>query len=131
MASSLGDRRWNDRWEDLSPGAFEARTRHNAEAQGILQKIDRNKMGGPDRLNHDLFQRELSLDAEEVRFRWDYIALNQREGIQTADQLADDLRFETAKDFQDWIGRLNRFGAYMDQTVALMREGIRVRRSFS
>lgn len=128
MASSLGDRRWNDRWEDLSPGAFEARTRHTAEALGTLRKIDRHKMGGPDRLNYDLFQRELSLDAEEVRFRWDYIALNQREGIQTADQLADDLRFGTAKDFQDWIGRLNRFGAYMDQTIALMREGIRIRR---
>ncbi len=50
--------------------------------------------------------------------------LNQRGGIQTQNELADSLRFETVKDYEDWIARMNAFPVYMDQTIALMREGI-------
>ncbi len=53
--------------------------------------------------------------------------LNQREGIQTSDQLADLLRFETVKDYEDWIARLRSFPAYLDQASTLMREGIRTK----
>jgi uncharacterized protein (DUF885 family) len=51
--------------------------------------------------------------------------INQRGGIQTLDELGDRLRFETVKDFDDWIARLRAFPTLMDQTIALMKEGVR------
>jgi len=51
--------------------------------------------------------------------------ITMRDGIQLADDFADSLRFETVKDYEDWLGRTSQlFLAYMNQTIALMREGI-------
>ena len=42
FASSLGDRRYNDRWEDASLESVERRHRHRQEALGRLRSIDRS-----------------------------------------------------------------------------------------
>jgi uncharacterized protein (DUF885 family) len=124
-ASTLGDRRWNDRWEDLSLEAIEHNHQHRVAALERLSGIDRARLSSRDQLNYDLFRRDYATAIEEHAFRWYLIPLNQRGGIQTANELADQLRFETVKDYEDWIARLKSFPAHMDQTVALMREGIR------
>ncbi len=53
--------------------------------------------------------------------------VNQGGGIQSADQLADRLRFQTVKDYEDWLARLRAYPAYVDQTMELMREGVRAK----
>jgi len=126
-ASQLGDRRWNDRWEDTSLAAIEQRHGHASDVLARLKKIDRRKLSPKDQLNYDLFQKHYETATEEHAYHWYLAPLNQREGIQTADELADALRFETVKDYEDWIARLRSFPAYLDQTIALMREGIRER----
>ena len=126
-ASRLGDRRWNDRWEDASLEAIQRRHTRALAVLDKLRKIDRRKLHPPDQLNYDLFRKDYETSVEENQFRWYLVPLNQREGIQTADELADALRFETVKDYEDWIARLRAFPRYLDQTIALMREGIRAR----
>src|SRR5204863_1219021 len=68
---------------------------------------------------------EYELRAESHRFNWHLIALNQRGGVQTEDELAENLRFETLKDYDDWLARLRNLPAYVNQTIDLLREGIR------
>jgi uncharacterized protein (DUF885 family) len=126
-ASELGDRRWNDRWPDVSLAAIQQRHDHAHDALTRLEKIDRRKLSPLDQLNFDLFAKEQETSREEHQYRWHLVPLNQREGIQTADELADALRFETVKDYEDWIARLRTIPIYLDQTIALMREGIRER----
>ncbi len=126
-ASQLGDRRWNDRWENLSLAAIQKRHAHNLQLRERLQKMDRRKLSPADQLNYDLFRKDCETGLEEDEFRWYLVPLNQREGIQLIDDLADALRFETVKDYEDWIARLRGLTLYMDQTMALMREGMRTR----
>ncbi|HUE82859.1 MAG TPA: DUF885 domain-containing protein [Pyrinomonadaceae bacterium] len=126
-ASQLGDRRWNDRWRDLSLEAIKKRNAHNVGVLAELAKIDRSKLSGQDQLNYDLFKRDYETNVEEFKYRWYLIPLNQRGGIQTENELADSLRFETVKDYEDWIARLRSFPAYMDQTITLLREGSKAR----
>jgi uncharacterized protein (DUF885 family) len=126
-ASTLGDRRWNDRWPEVSPEAYQRRLAHYQDVLDRLAKIDRRRLPPEDRLNYDLFEKNYRTRVEEHRFRWHLIPLNQRHGIQLADELAAALRFETVKDYDDWIARLRTFPLYMDQTIALMREGMGTR----
>ncbi len=124
-ASSLGDRRWNDRWSDVSLASIQRKNSHNIAVLAELGKIDRSKLSRTDQLNYDLFKRDYETSVAEFKFRWYLVPLNQRGGIQSQNELADSLRFETVKDYEDWIARINSFPAYMDQTIALMREGVK------
>lgn len=126
-ASSLGDRRWNDRWPDVSLQAIQKDHEHRIAVLDSLKAIDRGRLSAGDQLNYDIFKQEYENDVEGYDFHWFLIPLNQREGIQSSDTLGDELRFETVKDYQDWIARLRAFPTYMDQTIALMSEGIRER----
>ena len=126
-ASELGDRRWNDRWSDESLVAYARRYAHNREVLADLKKMNRANLNAADQLDYDLFQKNYERAVEGYKFRQFLIPLNQRGGIQTQDELADSLRFETKKDYQDWITRMRAFPVLMDQTIALMREGIKER----
>jgi len=124
-ASELGDRRWNDRWPDVSLAALERENAHQQQVLTQLAAIRREALSPADRLNYDMFRVQYETELESYHFGRQYIPLDQRGGIQTADELGDALRFETVKDYEDWIARLRGFGVYMDQTIALMREGMR------
>jgi uncharacterized protein (DUF885 family) len=126
-ASELGDRRWNDRWMDRSP---EGHARRNAETKDVLAKlarIDRSSLSKTDQLNYDLFQKRYLDRLEQYKVRWFLMSFNQREGPQTSDDLGNSLRFETVKDYEDWLARLRAVPTAMDQFTALLREGIKER----
>ncbi len=126
-ASELGDRRWNDRWSDDSLESFARRNRHNQDVLAQMAKIDRASLSPADQLNYDLFRKGFQESVEGYKFHGFLLRLNQRGRIQTTDELADSLRFETLKDYQDWITRLRTFPALMDQNIALMRQGMKER----
>jgi uncharacterized protein (DUF885 family) len=127
FASSLGDRRYNDRWPDVSLPAVERRQQRRLQTLARLQRIDRARLPTADRLNYDLFRKDLENDIEEFKFRFYLMPVNQGGGIQSADQLGDRLRFQTVKDYEDWLARLRTYPAYVDQTMELMREGVRAK----
>jgi uncharacterized protein (DUF885 family) len=126
-ASELGDRRWNDRWTDRSPEAYVRRDKNNHEILAKLAKIDRRQLSKTDQLNYDLFQKRYADRIEQYKVRWFLMAFNQREGPQTSDDLGNSLRFETVKDYEDWLARLRAVPTALEQFTALLREGIRER----
>jgi uncharacterized protein (DUF885 family) len=122
-ASFMGDRRWNDRWGDQTLEAIRRREEHTKETLVRFETIDRSQLSPADQLNYDLFKKDLEMDIEGAKFRTYLMPITQRGGIQTLDELTDRLRFDTLKDFEDWIARLKAFPTLMDQNIALMREG--------
>ncbi|MFQ5723860.1 MAG: DUF885 family protein, partial [Terriglobia bacterium] len=125
VASLLGDRRWNDRWSDVSQEASERRHRHRMQVLERLDAIDPEALSEADKLNYTLFRKDYEQAVEAYQYRWYLLPLNQRGGLQTRNELADALRFATVKDYEDWIARLRAFPRLTDQTIALLREGIR------
>ena len=125
FASTLGDRRYNDRLEDVSLENAGRRQRHRLETQKRLRAIDRAKLSEADRLNYDLFAKDLDADIEQHKFKLYLLPVNQRGGVQTLDEMTELLRFQTVKDYEDWIARMRAIPVYVRQTIALMREGVR------
>jgi uncharacterized protein (DUF885 family) len=134
-ASVLGDRRWNDRWDDRSLAAIAADHRHNLAVLKKLALIPRGALSPAERLDYDLFLRDRQWWVEAHDLGWHLLptdhrgglpeGIRQPPGVQTAGQLADQLRFATVVDYEDWIARLETFDRYVDQVIALMREGMR------
>ncbi len=124
-ASSLGDRRFNDQWPDLSLEAIERG--HGADEQALLElaKIDRASLPSSEQVNYDLFKWQYRDKIESYRFHEYLFPLNQLGGIQTAGDFSQSLRFSTMKDYEDWLKRLQAFGTYMDQTIALLQQGVK------
>ncbi|MBG88215.1 MAG: DUF885 domain-containing protein [Verrucomicrobiales bacterium] len=123
-ASILGDRRWNDRWPDMSrQGTFKHELRQK-RVMIDLHRLDRSKLSSEDQLNYDLFEQSLQRDIEDLSMMLYLMPLDHRHGVQTMDEYASALRFETVKDYEDWIKRLEGLPVMLDQITELMREGI-------
>jgi len=123
-ASSLGDRRYDDRWPDLSLEGIEASHAADVAALEALRAIDAEALSGQARLSHEMYSKQLESSIDNHRFRRYLIPMNQRGGPQSAYELAERLPFATQADYENWIRRMEAFGAYVDQTIALMSEGV-------
>jgi uncharacterized protein (DUF885 family) len=124
-ASALGDPRWNDRWDDLSTAAFERRQAHRQGVLRDLAAIPRSALPAADQTHYDVFKYQYDTTVEAYAHRFHLIRTATYDGVQNTEQLVDNLRFATVKDYEDWLARLERFPAYVDQNVALLREGLR------
>jgi uncharacterized protein (DUF885 family) len=126
-ASSLGDRRYNDQWPEVSVAAIERRQQGRLAALARLRAIPRAQLSEADQLNYDLFEKSYQTAADEHQFRAWLIPITQRGGVQTAHELSDSLRFTTVKDYEDWLGRIRRLPTLVEQTMALMQQGVKER----
>ena len=124
-ASTLGDLRWNDRWDDLGLEALARRQARRLEVLRELAAIPRDALSPADRTHYDVFKSQYETAVEAYPHRFHLIRTATYDGIQNAEQIVDSLRFSTVEDYDDWLARLDRFPAYVEQNVALMREGLR------
>src|SRR3989442_1493905 len=105
-ATALGDRRWNDRWPDVSLEQIEKRDAHRRDLLKQLDGFDPVRLPAEDALNFSLFRRQIEDQIAERELHFDLTPIDQRGGIQTADGIVDSARFQTEKDFEDYVHRL-------------------------
>ena len=124
-ASDLGDYRYNDLWPDASMQAISHSHDEDQQALKDLAAINRDGLPAQDKVSYDLFKWKYTDALDSYQFHEYLFPLNQLGGIQTVGDIAtQSLRFTTLKDYQDWLKRLQTFGSYMDQTIALMQQGV-------
>jgi uncharacterized protein (DUF885 family) len=124
-ASFQGDRRYDDRWPDLSSEALARSHAGDREVLATLAGLPDDRLDAGDRLNRDLFARQYRGELDSYEWGLRFLPITQRRGVQSAHELAQVLPFKTAHDFELWIARLNGLDTYVDQTIDLMREGMR------
>ncbi|HKY91052.1 MAG TPA: DUF885 domain-containing protein [Nevskiaceae bacterium] len=123
-ASYIGDRRYNDRWDDISPEAFESRNAADQVALEKLGAIDRDLLSKEEQLNYDLFRRQLEDGIEAYGFHGFLMPVDQINGPQVLSQIVEVLRFDGAEDYEDWMARLQAYGPFVDQAIANMKRGM-------
>ncbi|WP_082575631.1 DUF885 domain-containing protein [Lysobacter sp. Root667] len=128
-ASYNGDNRFNDRWTDRSLSAIAEREAADREALAKLKAIDRSALSADSQLDYDTYAWNLDRNIERQKFREYLQPISHQGGVQTADGIAEVLPFASAKDYRDWLARLNALPAVIEQTTVLMREGLKEKRT--
>lgn len=128
LATYLGDRRYNDRWDDLSPEIIQADYAQDRAALSRLERIGRDRLPPAEQLNYDLFRRHLEDRLQGELFKPELMPLSQLEGVQLLAQIIEFTPFATVRDYENWLARLQGLDTLVEQTIALMRTGMAEKR---
>ncbi|MBV9307301.1 MAG: DUF885 domain-containing protein [Acidobacteriaceae bacterium] len=128
MATAIGDSRFNAELSDYSP-AFHARDLSRKRA--FLQRFEAIRsedMTPAESLNLQLMIRRLRTQIDEVQFkRWE-MPVDQFNGIHLElAQLPHNTRFNTVKDYEDYVSRLRQFPRAFRQIEETLQLGIKDR----
>jgi uncharacterized protein (DUF885 family) len=125
MASTLGDKRYNDRWSDRSIAAITSDLAAQNDFAARFEAIDTAEFPEKDRLDQELIVRQLRERLDDARFEDWLMPINQFGGIHIRlPQLVALLPFSTVKDYDDYVARLIAIPTVLDQTIALIERGI-------
>ncbi|MFZ5662918.1 MAG: DUF885 domain-containing protein [Pseudomonadota bacterium] len=127
QASYVGDRRYNDRWSNMSLAAIAQREAADRKALERLQAFDREALSEADKLHYDVMLWDLRNAVERQKYREYLRPVSQRGGVQNAEEMAEVLPFATVKDYEDWLSRMRALPTLVEQTTVLMREGVKAR----
>jgi uncharacterized protein (DUF885 family) len=129
LATSIGDRRYDDRYEvTISP---EWRARAEALERDYLarlQQIDPARLSGQDLLTYQVFKSGREIEIEGFRFPSHLIPLNQfysaPNGFAQLGSGNGMQPFATVRDYDNFLKRVDGFVAWTDQAIANMRAGV-------
>lgn len=128
FATALGDRRYNDRLGDESPSFFQSDVEQKQKFLARCEAIDPSGLSHQDSLSRELMIRDLRLEIEGARFKPWEIPVYQMSGphLRLPD-LVTLTPFDTVKDYDNCVARLNQIPRLFDQAMANMRQGMRDR----
>jgi uncharacterized protein (DUF885 family) len=124
-ATFLGDKRYNDRWSDYSATGFADQLQRERGFIERLGAIDTTGLSDQDKLSSELLMRSLIDDQESARFKEWEMPVNQFNGLHTqVPQLVAATAFETTKDYDDYIKRLQTIDTPFSQVTTSMESGM-------
>jgi len=126
FATRKGDPRGQDRLTDYSAGGLARRQKAERDSLQLIKSINRDGLSAAQRVNYDLLLDELERDVRSQEFPDHYLQMNQMGGPQQ--DLASLLAMmpnARAGQLENQIARMEAFPEYVDQQIALMREGLK------
>lgn len=126
FATTLGDNRYNDRLSDESLSFFQSDVEQKKKFLERCEAIDPSGLSHQDSLSRELMIRDLRLEIEGAKFKPWETPVNQMSGphLRLPD-LVVLTPFDTVKDYDNYVARLNQIPRLFDQVMANMRQGMR------
>lgn len=125
FASTIGDKRFNDKISDYSVKAVNDWLELEQNYMMRLAAIDPSGFTDQEKTSRELLLREFADDEEAAEFKEWEMPVNQLGGIYSVyPRLVAELSFTSAKDYDDWIARLHAIPAAFDQVMTNMSIGM-------
>ncbi len=125
LATAVGDRRGLDRLPSMRREDLDRRAAFARTCLERLARIDRSALSPRDRISYDMFGRELKDDLAEHEFGAYRLPITSDWGFHTSfARLPSQVPLQRVADYEAYIARLRAFPRYVDEHVALMREGL-------
>jgi uncharacterized protein (DUF885 family) len=116
----------DDKLSDASPETLAREIVDTKAFLADLKGIDRAKLSGDDQVNYDIFETQLTQRVDSYGFGEQYLTINADSGFHSGfAQIWEPMPFQTVKGYENYLSRLRAFPRYMDQNIALMREGLK------
>jgi uncharacterized protein (DUF885 family) len=129
LATSIGDRRYDDRYEVSISPEWRARAEQvERDYLARVQQIDPGRLSGQQLLSHQMFRSAREREIEGLRFPSHLLPLNQfHSAPNTFAQLGSGngmQPFATVQDYDNFLKRVDGFVAWTDQAIVNMRQGV-------
>jgi uncharacterized protein (DUF885 family) len=116
----------NMQWTNMSMAAIQQRKKDRSTFLEGFKSINRSRLDLSDQLNFDLLKNAIELEKEGEKFPAELMPIEQMGGYhQQIMQVASATRIKAKRDVDDFLSRLQKIPALVDQLIALMDEGIR------
>jgi uncharacterized protein (DUF885 family) len=127
-ATAQGDHRWDDRFGDYVSQAWMADwLAIEQEALQALSGIDPAKLAGEDLLTYESFRYGRTIAIEGFRYQSELLPVSQFGGLHVEFAMLGSGRgiqpFGTVRDYDNFLGRMDGFVAWADQSIANLRAG--------
>src|SRR5947199_1256020 len=125
-ATSVGDYRYHALRADVSPAAIARQHAENDAFLARLRAIPTDSMGEPDRLSHEVLERQLTRAEVNYELKNYEMPINQQNGIHTG--LADlplSVPLDSVKHYEDYIARLHQIPRVLAQATEVLRAGMK------
>lgn len=124
-ATSCGDHRFNDRLPQVGEVHESRRAAQVKQFQQRLEQIDYASLPSSAQLNYDIFTRDLDIQLQEYHFGLYYMPVSRLSGFQIyLPDLVSVTPFNSLKDYQDYLKRLNGLKKFFEDMINLMRQGM-------
>ncbi|KPL48388.1 hypothetical protein XAXN_13945 [Xanthomonas axonopodis] len=124
FASIIGDKRYNDRWSDYSLHAVQAHRNATAELLKQFEAVDAKTLDVERQLSLQMMLGQLRDELEGIELKTYTMLLEPIGGVQLLlAGYGDQFTFENAKDYQDYIKRLQTIPTVIEQVIAVSRQG--------
>ncbi|MEP4890577.1 MAG: DUF885 domain-containing protein [Aliiglaciecola sp.] len=120
----LGNDELNSRWRDMSLEALHQTNLHYQDTLKQINAIDPNQLSARDKTNYQLFKWQLEMSIEDHKYKSYLMPIDQNQGVQTLDDMANFVSLSSVKDYENWLTRLEKIPKLLEQNQTLMETGI-------
>jgi uncharacterized protein (DUF885 family) len=125
FATSLGDRRYDDRLDDITPAGIAADTRRLEDVLARARRIDENALELPDRLTRTALVTEVESELAQMGCGFHEWTVDPLGGPQVEFMsLPDYTIIDTPEDGAHYVARVRAEGKYLDDHMANLRSGL-------
>ncbi len=110
----------------FTPADFRRQYQFYDSCDKALAKLDCSQCSFTDKINLDLLRYSMEDDLAEYRYSWYLVPFLSDNGFHTNLAFRANGNFRSRKEFQDYLDMLADIPRYVDEHIALMREGIRL-----
>lgn len=124
FATVVGDYRYNDRWSDGSLAHIAQQAEDEKKFLARFEAIDSTGFPEQEQLSKELMVRGMKEDLEGYQLKLFEMPIDQFSGahLQLA-QFTAVVPFDSVKQYDDYIARLNTFPQVLDQVIEVMQRG--------
>jgi uncharacterized protein (DUF885 family) len=126
FATTTGDQRYDGRLPLVNLGEETRRAETRKVYLGRVEALDTSELAEQQRITRAMLARQLRDRIGEFEYGAHFIPFTADDGFHIAfARVPGDMSFTQVRDYENYIARLLAFPAYVEQQIALIREGVR------